>query len=108
MTMANVDDFERGARPGIRRHWVLFLVRGVVMVILGLLAAATPLIATLVVETSVGWLFLTGGFIGLAASFTTRTAFAVRCCGLLSLLVLTGCEPGILPSQGVVGKGDTT
>src|SRR6516162_8518068 len=36
------------------------------------------------------------------------TAFAMRCGGLLSLLVLTGCEPGILPSNGVIGKGDTT
>jgi cytochrome o ubiquinol oxidase subunit 2 len=36
------------------------------------------------------------------------TARALRCGGLLALLALTGCEPGILPSQGVVGKGDTT
>jgi cytochrome o ubiquinol oxidase subunit 2 len=36
------------------------------------------------------------------------TAFAVRCGGLLSFLALTGCEPGILPSKGVIGKGDTT
>src|SRR5215475_8284100 len=108
MTMADVDDFERGARSAIRRHWVVFLVPGVVMVVLGLLAAATPFIATLVVDTSAGWLFLTGGFIGFAALFTTRTAFAVRCSSLLSLLALTGCEPGILPSNGVIGKGDTT
>jgi uncharacterized membrane protein HdeD (DUF308 family) len=32
-----------------------------------------PFIATLVVETSAGWLFLTGGFVGLAALFTTRS-----------------------------------
>jgi cytochrome o ubiquinol oxidase subunit II len=35
-------------------------------------------------------------------------ALALRCGGLLALLALTGCEPGILPSHGVVGKGDTT
>src|SRR5262249_48326991 len=34
---------------------------------------------------------------------------AVRCGGLLMpLLALTGCDPGILPSQGSVGKGNTT
>jgi len=33
---------------------------------------------------------------------------ALRCGGLLALLALTGCGPGILPSQGVVGKGNTT
>ena len=46
MTIANVDDFERGARSVIRRHWVLFLIPGVIIIIFGLLAAAAPLIAT--------------------------------------------------------------
>ena len=70
--MANVDGFENNVRSAIRRHWVLFLIPGVVMVILGLVAAASPFIATLVVETFAGWLFLTGGFVGLAALFTSR------------------------------------
>ena len=35
-------------------------------------------------------------------------ALALRCGGLLALLALTGCGPGILPSQGIVGKGNTT
>ena len=41
--------------------------------------------------------------------FTTPplTTFALRGGGLLALLVLTGCDPGILPSQGAVGRGDT-
>jgi cytochrome o ubiquinol oxidase subunit 2 len=34
-------------------------------------------------------------------------ALARRCGGVLALLALTGCEPGILPSQGIVGKGNT-
>jgi len=70
--MPNVDRFENNVRSAIRPHWVLFFIPGVVMVILGLLAAASPFIATLVVETFAGWLFLTGGFVGLAALFTSR------------------------------------
>jgi uncharacterized membrane protein HdeD (DUF308 family) len=73
MSVANVDDVRRNVRAAIRRHWVLFLVPGVVMAILGLLAAASPFVATLVVETFAGWLFLTSGFVGLAALFTTRS-----------------------------------
>jgi uncharacterized membrane protein HdeD (DUF308 family) len=73
MATANLDDFRRDARSAIRRHWILFLIPGVVMVILGLLAAASPFIATLVVETFAGWLFLTGGFVGLAALLTTSS-----------------------------------
>jgi len=73
MTIANeIDDFGREFRSGIRRHWILFLVPGVVMVVLGLLAAASPLVSTLVLETFAGWLLLTGGFVGLAALCTTR------------------------------------
>ena len=41
-------------------------------------------------------------------SVDSRLVLAQRCGGLLALLALTGCEPGILPSQGVVGKGNTT
>jgi uncharacterized membrane protein HdeD (DUF308 family) len=71
---ANLDSFGRNVRSAIQHHWLLFLIPGVAMVILGLLAAASPLVATLVVETFAGWLFLTGGFIGLAALLTTRNA----------------------------------
>jgi len=35
-------------------------------------------------------------------------ARVMRCGGLLALLALTGCEPGIFPSKGIVGKGNTT
>jgi cytochrome o ubiquinol oxidase subunit 2 len=37
----------------------------------------------------------------------SRIAFALRCGGVLSLLALAGCEPGIIPSRGIVGKGNT-
>ena len=37
-----------------------------------------------------------------------RCRIALCCGGLLALLALTGCGPGILPSQGVVGEGNTT
>ena len=72
MTMASIDDLGHSVRSTVRRHWVLFLVPGVVMVILGLLAAATPFIATLVVDTFAGWMFLAAGFVGLRAAFHER------------------------------------
>ena len=51
----------------------------------------------------------------IVASLNSRPRFrgrapiarALRCGGVLALLALTGCEPGILPSQGIVGKGNT-
>jgi uncharacterized membrane protein HdeD (DUF308 family) len=50
MMIASVSSFGRNVRSTIQRHWALFLIPGVAMVILGLLAAASPFIATLVVE----------------------------------------------------------
>ena len=65
-------NFRPDIRSAVRRHWVLLLIPGVIMMVLGLLAAASPLVSTLVVDTASGWMFLTAGFVGLAALFTTR------------------------------------
>ena len=54
MTTSNVDELGRNVRSAIRHHWVLFLIPGLVMAILGLIAAASPFIATLMVETFAG------------------------------------------------------
>jgi uncharacterized membrane protein HdeD (DUF308 family) len=45
----------------IHTHWKLFLAQGIVMMVLGLLAVAVPIIATLAVEIFVGWLFFVAG-----------------------------------------------
>jgi cytochrome o ubiquinol oxidase subunit 2 len=43
----------------------------------------------------------------LSVRIGSSIAPAARCGGAFALLALTGCEPGILPSQGIVGKGNT-
>jgi uncharacterized membrane protein HdeD (DUF308 family) len=104
MTIAHeIDDFGRAVRSAIRGHWVLFLVPGIVMVVLGLLAAASPFASTLVVETFAGWLFLTGGFVGLAALFTTRNVpgFAWTLLGAV-LAILIGAFLVWRPFVGLV------
>jgi uncharacterized membrane protein HdeD (DUF308 family) len=72
MSMANPgpEDVQRSMREAIRAHWVLFLIQGLVMAVLGLLAIARPMIATLAVEIFAGWLFLISGIVGLAGVFT--------------------------------------
>jgi uncharacterized membrane protein HdeD (DUF308 family) len=57
-------------RDAVRRHWGLFLAQGLVMLVLGLLALARPMIATIAVELFAAWLFLIGGIVGLAGVFT--------------------------------------
>lgn len=45
----------------IHAHWKVFLVQGIAMVALGLLAIALPQISTLAIEIVIGWLFFVGG-----------------------------------------------
>ena len=59
-------------REVIHDHWVLFLIQGVILAALGLLAIGAPFLATVVVVKLAGWLFLIGGVVGLATLFTGR------------------------------------
>lgn len=42
-------------------HWRRFLVQGVLMIALGILAVALPVVTTLAVEILIGWLLIIGG-----------------------------------------------
>ena len=59
-------------REVIHDHWLLFLIQGVILAALGLLAIGAPFLATVVVVKLAGWLFLIGGVVGLASLFTGR------------------------------------
>ena len=60
--------------PSIRKHWLLFVVEGIVLVVLGLLAVLLPPLATLGVTLFLGWLFVISGIMGLIATFWARRA----------------------------------
>ncbi len=59
-------------REVIHDHWLLFLIQGVILAALGLLAIGAPFLATVVVVKLAGWLFLIGGVVELAHLFTGR------------------------------------
>jgi uncharacterized membrane protein HdeD (DUF308 family) len=52
----------------------LFVVEGIVLLVLGLLAVLLPPLATLGVTIFLGWLFLISGVMGLIATFWARQA----------------------------------
>ena len=74
MTTANPNagDIQLQFRQAVRDHWVLFLIQGVVMAILGLFAIAAPVLATLAVDIYAGWLFLISGIVGIVTLFTRK------------------------------------
>ena len=63
-----------GLETSLRQHWVLFLVEGIILLVLGGLAIILPVVATLAVAILLGWLFLVGGIVGLVTTFWMRRA----------------------------------
>jgi len=74
MTSQSFDAARDAVTRIAREHWKLFLFEGVVLVILGLLAVAVPLLAGLAVAILFGWLFLISGIVGLITTFAMRQA----------------------------------
>lgn len=73
MQPQNVNPLE-AFTSSLREHWKLFLVEGIVLLLLGLLAVALPMLATIGFTIVLGWLFLFSGLIGLATTFMMRGA----------------------------------
>jgi uncharacterized membrane protein HdeD (DUF308 family) len=77
MTMqqpANADQIQAAVGQAVREHATFFLVEGIVLIVLGLLAIALPLFATLAVTIIFGWIFLASGIMGLIMTFGARGA----------------------------------
>ena len=55
-------------------HWRAFLIEGIALFILGLLAIVIPNVATLAVEVFIGWILLLSGVVGLISTFRMRSA----------------------------------
>ena len=71
---SGIQGIQRAAAAALREHWVLFLVEGVVLLVLGAIAVVLPPIATLAVTILFGWLFLVSGIVGLVTTFWMRHA----------------------------------
>ena len=70
----DIAKFQRGVANTLHAHWVLFLVEGVVLLVLGATAVVLPLLATLALTIIIGWLFLVSGVVGLVTTFWMRQA----------------------------------
>src|SRR6185437_14699756 len=68
------DRISASAAKSIGDHWLLFVVEGVALVALGLVAIIVPSIAPSYLTVALGWIFLGSGAIGLATTFWARQA----------------------------------
>ena len=74
MDHSDINQLQRALAQSIREHWVLFLIEGIVLVVLGILAVIIPVVATIAVTIFLGWLFLISGIVGLVTTFWARHA----------------------------------
>ncbi|HEY2677661.1 MAG TPA: HdeD family acid-resistance protein [Steroidobacteraceae bacterium] len=56
----------------LHAHWKFFLIEGLVLMALGVIAVCVPPLATVTAEIFVGWLVLLSGVLGLIMTFRTR------------------------------------
>jgi uncharacterized membrane protein HdeD (DUF308 family) len=72
MDTSGIDRFGPAVARSVRDHWVLFLIEGIVLVVLGVLAIVVPMVATIAVTILIGWLFLISGVVGLITTLRMR------------------------------------
>jgi len=90
----------------LKQFSTMFMVEGVILVILGVLAIAVPVIATVAVTIFLGWLFLISGVVGLVTSFWARQAPGFWWSLLSAVLALV--VGGMLVARPVVGAVSLT
>jgi len=75
MPMNEVDPkFPAAFAGALHRHWLLLLIEGVVLLVLGAIAIVIPPFATLATTIILGWLFLFSGLVGLVTTYYMRHA----------------------------------
>jgi len=73
-TPPDMQQIQRAGAEALQRHWGLYLLEGIVLVVLGALAIVIPQLATLAVTILIGWLLLISGALGLIMTFWMRAA----------------------------------
>jgi uncharacterized membrane protein HdeD (DUF308 family) len=72
---SELSDFQSAVRTALGEHWKWFVFQGIVMLALGCLAVAEPVIASVAAGIYIGWLFL---FSGLQHDRHRRAGFGFR------------------------------
>jgi uncharacterized membrane protein HdeD (DUF308 family) len=67
-------EFRSAVTAAIHRHWGLFLLEGIVLIVLGTLAILVPAVASLAATLFFGWILLFSGLVGLFATLRARHA----------------------------------
>lgn len=94
---------EASITNSMRAHWKFFLIEGIALLVLGAIAVCVPPLATVAVETFIGWLILLSGVLGLVMTFQTRGSPGFAWSLLSAVLgIVVGVVLLIWPLSGVL------
>jgi len=96
-----------GARPlqaAVAENRTWFMILGILLIILGIVAIAFPFLTTIVAKTFLGWLFLIGGVVQIIHAFSTQRWSEFFLDLLIGVLyVLVGGWLAFFPLTGIIG-----
>jgi Short repeat of unknown function (DUF308) len=74
LNSSDIQLFRQALTQALRERWVLFLIEGLILVLLGVLAILVPMVAVITVATLIAWVILVSGAVGLIATFMAHNA----------------------------------
>jgi uncharacterized membrane protein HdeD (DUF308 family) len=102
-TESEARDIRSAVSAAIHRHWGLFLLEGILLIVLGSLAVLVPAVASVAATIVFGWILLLSGVIGLIATLRARHAPGF---GWSLLSAIVGIAAGLvllaMPVQGTL------
>jgi uncharacterized membrane protein HdeD (DUF308 family) len=99
----NEEELVGAARRSLKEHWKLFVIQGVLLVILGALAVAAPVIASVAFAAFIGWLLFFAGVFRAVSLFRAPHAPGYWSSLLLSILTaILGLIIALFPLQGAI------
>jgi uncharacterized membrane protein HdeD (DUF308 family) len=101
---ANLFESHRTIADALKANWRAYVFEGVVTIVLGVLAIAYPVFATLAVDLYLGWLFLISGVLALVAMFSVRHVPGCFWWALVTALlaIVVGLALLLKPAAGIV------
>jgi uncharacterized membrane protein HdeD (DUF308 family) len=94
-------DVEQSVAKSLRTHWLLYMIEGVVLVVMGILAIAIPPLAMVAITILLGWVFLISGVICLFTTFWLREGPGFGSSLLSAILgIVVGIALFVMPVEG--------
>jgi uncharacterized membrane protein HdeD (DUF308 family) len=96
-------EFEGAVRQSLKEHWKMFLIQGILLAILGMLAIAVPVIASVAAAVFVGWLlFFAGSFRAISLVRAPHAPGYWSSLLLSALTAILGLIIALFPLQGAI------